>query len=411
MNFEKLLAPIAPDRPAGDALRYEGTYDRIQEARFEDDAQLEQGPWKKKVSRRADWSVVARLCAEALETRTKDLQIAVWLLEAWVQLHGFAGLREGLLLVRDLCERFWDTLHPQIEDDDAEARLGPLYWLNEKFSLRINHLVVTRPSDGGTPYTLGDLERARMITEQAARDRTVLAAAEADGAATDARLTEAAGATPVDFYQAMLREIHTAFDAVTAIERFVDAQCGAEAPSLRLLRQRLSLVEELAAREVELRVPGPEPEPDVAPEPEPVAAAPAPAASAAPPVASPQALAVEEEVAELDADEPPPAAVPAPREPVVERALVAAAPPALQTAPREVFVDRPIETRADAYRRLSEAAAFLMQLEPHSPTPYLVMRAVAWEHKSLVEILPELIRDERLLGELGGYLGLTGGKE
>lgn len=409
MNVEKLLAPIAPDRPSGDSLRYEGTFDRIQEARFEDDAQLEQGPWKKKVTRRADWPVVARLCAEALETRTKDIQVAVWLLEAWVQLHGFTGLREGLVLVRELCARFWDTVHPAIEDDDVEARLGPLYWLNEKFSLRIAHLVVTRPVEG-TAYTLGDLERARMITDQSARDRTVLAAAEAEGAATDARITESAAATPIEFYRAMLAQVHGAFDAVSAIERFVDAQCGAEAPSLRLLRQRLSLVEEVAAREVDTRTPAPAPEPVIEPEPEP---APAPAVIVPEPVvarppAPVHAARVEEDlrmhqedaVDDLDAVAP------------VGRALVPTEPAAMApAAPEIVVVERTIETRADAYRQLEAAAAFLMRLEPHSPTPYLVMRAVAWEHKSLVEILPDLIRDERLLGELSSYLGHTEGKE
>ena len=38
VDLEKLLYPISVERPAGESLRYEGTYDRIREARRQDDA-------------------------------------------------------------------------------------------------------------------------------------------------------------------------------------------------------------------------------------------------------------------------------------------------------------------------------------------------------------------------------------
>ena len=46
-----------------------------------------------------------------------------------------------------------------------------------------------------------------------------------------------------------------------------------------------------------------------------------------------------------------------------------------------------IRNRAEAYRMLTEAADYLLIHEPHSPTPYLVKRAVAWGHMSLTELL------------------------
>jgi len=33
LELDLLLQPISPTRPAGESLRYDGTYDRIQEAR------------------------------------------------------------------------------------------------------------------------------------------------------------------------------------------------------------------------------------------------------------------------------------------------------------------------------------------------------------------------------------------
>jgi hypothetical protein len=45
-DIEPWLSPVAVEHPAGESLRYEGTYDRIQEARREDDPHLPQGVWQ-----------------------------------------------------------------------------------------------------------------------------------------------------------------------------------------------------------------------------------------------------------------------------------------------------------------------------------------------------------------------------
>ena len=67
-----------------------------------------------------------------------------------------------------------------------------------------------------------------------------------------------------------------------------------------------------------------------------------------------------------------------------------------------------IRNRADAYRRLSEAADFLLRTEPHSPTPYLVKRAVEWGNMSLPELLQQIVRSEGELDEIDRLLRLTG---
>ena len=50
LDLETLLAPIPGDNPAGEFLRYEGTYDRIQEAR-EEEANLPQGVWERELKK------------------------------------------------------------------------------------------------------------------------------------------------------------------------------------------------------------------------------------------------------------------------------------------------------------------------------------------------------------------------
>jgi type VI secretion system ImpA/VasJ family protein len=56
-------------------------------------------------------------------------------------------------------------------------------------------------------------------------------------------------------------------------------------------------------------------------------------------------------------------------------------------------ISGPIRSRESAYQQLSSIADYLEKIEPHSPTPYLVRRAVSWGEMSLAELLKELVGD------------------
>lgn len=64
------------------------------------------------------------------------------------------------------------------------------------------------------------------------------------------------------------------------------------------------------------------------------------------------------------------------------------------------------QTRADAYRQLAAAAALLQRLEPHSPIPYLVQRAVALGALPFPQLMKALIRDTNVLTELNREMGI-----
>src|SRR5579884_3677808 len=164
-DVSSLLSPVSQQSPAGELLRYEGTYDRIMEARREDDPTLEQGVWKREL-KKADWNLVNQLCLEALQKKSKDLQIAAWLLESWIHLEGFSGLRAGCHVLLELCRTFWDTMYPSLED--AEYRLAPIHWINEKLLTQIKFIPITNPepADNCLPYNFADWETA-FYREQA----------------------------------------------------------------------------------------------------------------------------------------------------------------------------------------------------------------------------------------------------
>jgi type VI secretion system protein ImpA len=78
---------------------------------------------------------------------------------------------------------------------------------------------------------------------------------------------------------------------------------------------------------------------------------------------------------------------------------------------REMWSANPIRSRAEAYWRLTEAAEYLLRTEPHSPTPYLVKRAVEWGSMSLFDVFRQIIRNEGEMQEINRLLRLTGNEE
>src|SRR5207237_3955689 len=57
--------------------------------------------------------------------------IAARLTEALTREKSFAGLRDGLTLIRMMVEQCWDRINPPIEDGDLEVRAGPFNWLDD----------------------------------------------------------------------------------------------------------------------------------------------------------------------------------------------------------------------------------------------------------------------------------------
>jgi type VI secretion system protein ImpA len=362
-DLDRLLAPVSPERPAGEPLRYSGVYDFIQEARREDDPNLPRGIWKTSL-KRADWNAVMVTAMEALETRSKDLQIAVWLLEAWVHLHGLAGVVRGLELLRGLCELYWDDLYPLPEEGDLEYRLAPLYWLNEKLALVLKRLPVTHPEGEEAPaYNLLDWENAlRLENLQRAGGAGSGAGGAAppeaeNGAVTLPRIMASIAITGSGFYAAILEDVRYALAQCAAIEALLDQRCGLDTLKLHRFADSLAALEQISTR-------------------------------------------ILTERAERGEEIFPPAELPA---------GFAAEFSGEGTGPIPLYAESPIRSRAEAYRRLSEAADYLFRTEPHSPAPYLVKRAVAWGGMSLVELLSELLAGNNDLKTVYNLLGIRGG--
>ena len=351
IDLELLLQPISRERPAGESLRYESIYDRIQEARREDDNRLSQGIYQTGV-KRADWEADAAICLEALQKRSKDVQIGGWLLEACLHLHGFRGVETGLRLLTGLCETFWDDLYPQLEGDDFEARVAPIEWINQKLSFSLKQIPLTQPQDQERrSYSYADWESACHFENLARRDPVALKDALANIDPTVSAFQTAIAMTDAAVHASLVRDLHGAVGACSALQMVLDQKCGRDGPSLYQFLEVLNAVRQLMSQSLHARD-------DVGPAFEP------------------------EYSAGADSGE----------------------------AKIEVWSSDPIRSRADAYRRLSEAADYLLRTEPHSPAPYLVKRAVEWGDLNLPDLLKEIVRNQGEMSEIDRLLGF-GGRE
>ncbi len=357
-DLEGLLAPISPSPGAagpstGEPLRYEPIYDQIRELRREDDPTLPQGVWKHEL-KRADWSQVETLAAEALTHRSKDLQLAAWLAEAWTHLYGFAGAAQGLELLAELSDRYWDDVHPKAANGDLEYRLAPLRWAVDQLAKSLRRVAVTWPEDDDAPaYTWGDWEDSIYLTRLATTDQEAVARAEAAGRVSQPRFFMSVNATPGSHLLRLSEQVAGVEAAIGHLEGVLGERLGPGAVSFVPLADTARAIATFLGRILAERVDSGELAPSVMQE---------PSGEGGSPWAA-------------------------------ELSFHAAAPGR-------------IASRAEAYQRLTEAAEYLLRTEPHSPAPYLVRRAVLWGNLSLAELLAELLDGKADLQTIYTLLGI-----
>src|SRR5438105_910113 len=103
LDFERLVAPIAGADPAGETLPFP-VRKKLDDARkvVNPDAFAPNDPRRPAQPQPADWDGIEQLTTDTLAEGSKDLLVAARLTEALVKRHGFAGLRDGLRLMRRL---------------------------------------------------------------------------------------------------------------------------------------------------------------------------------------------------------------------------------------------------------------------------------------------------------------------
>jgi type VI secretion system ImpA family protein len=353
-DLSGVLEPLPGPAPAGPSLRYLPIYDAIREARRQDDASLPQGVWQTEY-KRADWAEVVRLCLDVLLHQSKDLQVACWLVEALVHRHGFIAFAPGLRMIGGLCEAFWTNgLHPANENGDFNARFAPLEWLDGKLAHLLCLQPVTRSGkDVEVSYSYSDYRNAQRLGIAGTRDPAILKQARATGKTLPADVEASAAATLTAILRGYYHDLARAIDETAGLGAVLTRLCGPAAPGMVGLRNRLSEIQGWVHTTLVAKGEPPLPEP----------------------VSDEIGYAEEEDDGETSHGRRPPSG--------------------------------PISSREEAYYWVAAAAEYLLRTEPHSPTPYLLQRAIMWGNMPLHEILIEISRGRNDLASVIDFLGFN----
>lgn len=326
---DELLSPIPGAKPGGVELRYDPIYDKIKEARREDD-DTPQGEWHT-ARKTADWPQVIRLTKDALTTKSKDLQLAVWLAEALLKREAFAGFRSALDMIVGLLEQHWDHLHPALDDGDAEMRAAPLEWLGLRLDLAVRRVPLNRAG-----HDLLRQHESRGVPTEAdsaadpakAQTRETLIG---EGKLTPEELEKGFQATPKSWLRALVADIDGTLEVLQNLDDLSQERFGSAAPSYAKLRGAIEEVQraatQLLKRKLEL-------------DPDPVDAGVTADDRSLRPVSLPDGVAL-------------PGSVGA------------------QLSPQPT-------SREDAAARIAASAKFLRQSDPTNPAPYLLVRGFRW---------------------------------
>ncbi len=357
LDFEKLLAPIEGEKPTGADPRANASptspYYAIKDARSAARAAERQLLMDEESTATPDWRPVLQHGQKALAQEAKDLEIAAYMVEALVRLHGFPGLRDGFRLVRELVEKYWDDLYPLPDEEGIDTRIAPITGLNGEGAdgtliSPINNVPLTEGSSVG-PFAQVHYEQAGVLSQLG--DEEARAKRVAQGQIAMDVFERAVAETPAPFFVNLVEDLTQCQEEFAKAAAMLEEKCGNRAPPTSDIRAALSAcldtVQAVARDKLATAEPGEE-------------------------------GAAEGEAASADG-----------------------APGAGAGA---------LKNREDAFRTLLKVADFFRRTEPHTPVSYALEQAVRWGRMTLPELMAELISDESSRREYFKQVGIRSGE-
>jgi type VI secretion system protein ImpA len=367
-KLSDLLLPVVLEPPCGASLRYDPIYTDIRLAREEDDPNFPMRQWERPL-KKADWLFIETQCFEALAKKSKDLQLVAWLTEAWMRLYGLQGLASGLKLMHDLPVAFWEDIHPLIIDGDAEARKAPFEWMSESLavSLKIHVVMMTILERSPSKITLVEWDRltaddvhAQDILQPKKENTPVEFKLEPISRAE--LLSLAPGPAHAESLLLQLSQVRECIQTVQNLQKFLDEKLAMEAPNLSKLMTCLSAFDRVLAALTASFGKGP-------------------------------SAAISQSTSQTEA--------------LTAQGYIAMQEPGEQNLQSSEWQSGQWRTREEAYATLEAVANYLQQREPHSPTPYLIQKAVRWGRLPLPELMKEIMREEGDLNRMSNLFGHT----
>jgi type VI secretion system protein ImpA len=231
LSVEELLTPLSEDQACGPDLAYDPAFVALETAAL--GTPERQSGETVVAAEPPNWADVYGAALE-LAGRTRDLRLAVLLTRSGARIQGLAGYVAGLALVAQLIDKYWDEVHPRIDEDDGGDA-----------TMRLNALAPLCSVPGG----LDDLRNCFLVTP--GHPLTVrlieLAMSKAEPLPGETRPTPAGvakglqDATAAD--DALPERLRAVQDAASSIERSLSQRVGIDGPDLKPL---LSITEALS---------------------------------------------------------------------------------------------------------------------------------------------------------------------
>jgi type VI secretion system protein ImpA len=236
LSVSDFLAPISDESPCGPWLKQDEVYKRIQIARQSDDPLLPQGDWKIDL-KKPNWEEVFEIASGALQSESKDLQLAIWMLESQIHISGFRRVGPIFILIAELMSMYWDEVHPVLEDDDIEYRTNLFNWVNDKISITLS-LSKFIPSglDDIDGYSLFELNRC-------IRQKAPVKGKQVVGLTVET-IRKAMDLCPLEFYQEVWIDLQDAEFGLSYLDSTFESLFKDSAPTLGNVR---GVIADLAA--------------------------------------------------------------------------------------------------------------------------------------------------------------------
>jgi type VI secretion system protein ImpA len=366
-EIDALLKPIPGDNPAGASNAWYGIEPILKEmAKEVDPADFDPNDvLRPKEQKKADWRGIEKETRAALTSKAKDLRLAFYLTLALIKLNRFAGMRDGLCIVRGLIEKCWDFLYPKIDkDENGKEDLNDLVSRTEMMENQLD------PPTGGLklptalrmiPLVDGEGGKFGVLDWEIAQQPGGQQRAEA--------FAKALQTAKPELCEKELAAIKECLEEHGRLVKGLEARLQKEAARLQELRKAMEAQGEKAGQFGE------------------------------PPKLLEMRKALEEcqKLANHVLEKVQPA-----RPPEEEKGDK---PPGGggAVAPAKAPVTF---TRAEAYRQLGEISKKLRDLEPHSPVPYLIQRAIDLGAMPFPDLLKELVREAKIVADLNRELGI-----
>jgi type VI secretion system ImpA family protein len=226
--------------------------------------------------------------------------------------------------------------------------------MNDRLSEQCRFTAISAPADQAIPaFTWADVHDAHTLDAQARRHKDgtkLLQQAEEEGKASLAKISLSLSQTPSQFLKKTMADSKQVLSAIEKLESSLLIHCPEHIPSFYKIRNVLSEIQKYSRGHLEARQP-----------------------------------------------------LMPPMDDLTDEHL-----PELNVLTSESLQLSPITSRSEAYAKLTQAADYLLRTEPHSPTPYLVKRAVIWGSMPLHELYQEIITDEKDLDTIKRLLGFQG---